>query len=136
MELFLCFEVQVDVGEKKTFWRREGRKSRVYPMWFFGRATMRENSISIPLGVDWDKISMLNKLIMSFFSVILSGWIISGYKKTKSPNSLESLIRGSELFLFGDNSCSHGEDSLVYLIYYMWIFGKQFLQWECDEIHF
>lgn len=29
MELFLCFEVQVDIGEKKAFWRREGRVSNV-----------------------------------------------------------------------------------------------------------
>lgn len=97
MELFLCFEVQVDIGEKKAFWRREGRKSRVSPMWFFGRATMRENSISIPWGVDCDKISTLNKLIMSFFSVTLSGWI-SGYKKTKSPNGLEVCSEGQNYF--------------------------------------
>lgn len=34
---------------------------------------------------------------------------ISGYRKTKSPKSLERLFRESKLFLFGDNSCYHGE---------------------------
>lgn len=62
--------------------------------------------------------SFTNMTVIKFIFSPRSLWIYSQWfyqaefwiEKTKSPNSLESLIRGSNLFLFGDNSCYCGED--------------------------
>lgn len=43
---------------------------------------------------------------------------MSVFKRTRSPSNLRSLIIGSKLFLFGDNTHYHGEDGwFIYLLH-------------------